>query len=560
MAYLIIQIWAFLLLAAVIGVLAGWFLRGGSARKVDKMNLEWSQRLGNLELERDEYREKIDSLNAAGVRQGEMFLRLSEERDMLSKRLSDRNTGDASNDLVNTEYRQKLSHADAEMSELSAQFDKTKKQLADTQEALSIANEKLQGAAADEPSSQLNEYITRLHESEAMIKQRDEKIEVLHQKLATNLTALSETKTKLLADLEKERGSHQTDSESLDEYKRQAQECEEQLTCAENKLSEVADELSLKKKALEAVKAELVAKQQASSEELATLNTRVAQQNEQFTKLQTQLQERDNTLKLQTKQVADGKGQLEHVSGQLEQTQKALTESHKRLSKAETALRASQLQLSKLEDQAGNTPQPPRDYSGMASGILSGRPAAMGANSGAARASNWTKLSSMAREGYEKVKEKVEDTTAEVVTATAIASPNDENYRIEVIRTIGSDNRRQLHEMGVTTTLNLLNKCKDRDGVALISKALGRESWVISSWVSIADLLRVKGIDGPMAEVLELSGVYSTVALSEANPEKLIQSIKSVNQRVEKVSTIPGIATVAAWIRHAESLPKVISQ
>jgi myosin heavy subunit len=559
MAYLIVQIWAFLLLAAVIGALAGWFLRGGSQRKMDKMNQEWSQRLENLELERDEYRDKIDAMNAAGVRQGEMFLRLSEERDVLSSRLSERNNGDADNDQVTTEYRQKLSHAEAEMSELKAQLDNTAKQLAETQESLKIANEKLEGATADESSTQLNDYITRLHESEAAVKQRDEKIEVLHQKLATNLTALSETKNKLLADLEKERGSHQTDSESLDEYKRQAQECEEQLTCAENKLSEVSEELTQKKKALEAANAELATKQKESSDAIQALNGRVDEQSEQFTKLQAQLQERDDTLKLQTKAVADGKGQLEHVKGQLEQTQKALTESHKRLSQVETELRASQLQVSKLEDQADSTPRAPRDYSGLASGIISGRPATHAA-SGSSRASNWTKLSSMAREGYEKVKEKVEDTTAEVVTATAMASPNDENYRIEIIRSIGSDNRRQLHDMGVTTTLNLLNKCKDRDGVALISKALGRESWVISSWVAIADLLRVKGIDGPMAEVLELSGVYSTEALAEANPEKLIQSIKAVNQRVEKVSNIPGIATVAAWIRHAESLPKVVNQ
>lgn len=236
MAYLIIQIWAFLLLAAVIGGLAGWFLRGGSQRKMDKMNLEWSQRLENLELERDEYRDKIEALNAASVRQGEMFLRLSEERDVLSNRLSERSNGDADHDQLTAEYRQKLSHAEAKMRELQAQLDKTGRQLAQTQESLVIANEKLDGAMADDSSSQLNDYITRLHESEAAVKERDEKIEVLHQKLATNLTVLSETKAKLLADLEKERGSHQTDSESLDEYKRQAQEYEEQLTCAENKL------------------------------------------------------------------------------------------------------------------------------------------------------------------------------------------------------------------------------------------------------------------------------------------------------------------------------------
>ena len=170
--------------------------------------------------------------------------------------------------------------------------------------------------------------------------------------------------------------------------------------------------------------------------------------------------------------------------------------------------------------------------------------------------SGWSKISGMARDGYEKVKVKVEDTTTDVVNATAIASPNDENYKIEVIRSIGKDNRRQLHEMGVNTTLNLLEKCTDDTGVSIVSKALGRESWVVSSWVSIADLVRIKGIDGPMAEVLELSGVYSAKALAAANPEKLIQSIESVKQRVEKVATIPDIATVASWIRHAETLKK----
>ena len=173
--------------------------------------------------------------------------------------------------------------------------------------------------------------------------------------------------------------------------------------------------------------------------------------------------------------------------------------------------------------------------------------------------SGWSKLSGMARSGYEKVKVKVEDTTNEVVTATAKASPNDENYRIEVIRSIGNDNRRLLHDMGITTTSNLLDRCQDPKSIKLISKTLGRESWVISSWASIADLLRVKGIDGGMAEVLELSGVYSVQSLADANPEKLLQSIKAVNERVDKIGMIPDIAVIAGWIRHAASLEEMIA-
>jgi len=116
-----------------------------------------------------------------------------------------------------------------------------------------------------------------------------------------------------------------------------------------------------------------------------------------------------------------------------------------------------------------------------------------------------------------------------------------------------------LHDMGVTTTFNLLDKCHDPEGVKLISKTLGRESWVVSSWASIADLLRVKGIDGGMAEVLELGGVYSVQSLADANPEKLLQSIKAVNERVQKVGKMPDIAEIAGWVRHAGSLEELIA-
>ena len=64
MSYLILQIWFFLLLAALIGLLAGWLFRGGSKGKIKKINQDWSQRLANVEAERDEHaRNKLTALN-----------------------------------------------------------------------------------------------------------------------------------------------------------------------------------------------------------------------------------------------------------------------------------------------------------------------------------------------------------------------------------------------------------------------------------------------------------------------------------------------------------------
>lgn len=555
MSYLILQIWIFLLVAALIGLVVGWLMRGGSRRQLNKANQEWSQRVANLEAERDEYSEKVEELNAAGVRQGDMYLRLSEERDILSKRLLESETGSRAEHQDGIDSKQLLKQREAEIEQLQAQFKETASQLSDTQDALKVA----QAQSEDESSElkngavELESYTAELKKAESLLQERDEKIEQLHQKLATNLTALEETKSTLTTELEVERKKASEAGTELQEAKRLLGEQEEQLKVSENTLGEVSSELKQKQEFFEVARRELDSKLSHGDEQVTELNKLVKTQEDDLLQFKTKLEARELEVGELTKREASQQKKLSLAEQQLEETQKALTENSRIQQQLDNELRASQLRISALENHT-ETPQAPRDYSGVASGMLAGGAATAAMSGSGGRASGWSKLSGMARDGFERVKEKVEDTTAEVVTATAKASPNDENYRIEILRSIGSDNRRHLHDMGITTTQNLLEKCADEDGVKLISKALGREPWVVSSWVSIADMMRVKGIDGPMAEVLELSGVYSAKALSEANPEKLIQLISSVNQRVEKVGRVPDIATVASWIRHAETL------
>lgn len=557
MSYLILQIWIFLLVAALIGLITGWLMRGGGRRQLNKVNQEWAQRLANVEAERDEFGRKAEELNTASVRQGDMYLRLTEERDILSKRLLDIEKGSELEHRELSDYKQQLMQREAEVEQLKAQFKETTAQLSDAQSSLDIAR-----ATTDEESSeshsgaaQLEASSYKLKQAETTVKDQQQKIEQLHQKLATNLTTLEETKLTLSAELDTERQKATAATNELQEVKRLLGESEEQLKVSEDTLGEVSKELKQKQEFFDIAKRELDSKLHQGDASLAELNKTVKVQDTRLNQLKTQLEARDATLNELGKKEVGLRKQLSHTEQQLAETQKALTKSSQRQHQLDHELRASQLKVSALEEQSA-MPQQPRDYSGVASGILAGGVAttAVTHSGGNDRSSGWSKLSEMARDGFEKVKEKVEDTTSEVVTATAKASPNDENYRIEIIRSIGNDNRRHLHDMGVATTRNLLDRCADDDGVKLISKALGREPWVVSSWVSIADLLRVKGIDGPMAEVLELSGVYSAEALSEANPEKLIQLINSVNQRVEKVNRTPDIATVASWIRHAETL------
>jgi len=562
MGYLIFQIWVYLLIAAGIGAVAGWLLLGGSRRQLSNMNQEWSQRLANLEAERNEYSQKAEELNEASVRQGEMYLKLSEERDILSQRLLEWERGNESGAQESAAQQQRLTQCQAELTQMQEQLAETVAQLGETQTALQLArSNNVEGEVSfvEESESQLvlDEKLAELKEAEVALAERDEKIEQLHQKLASSLSALSDAKTSLATELEAERQKGHQASQALQEAQRQVEEFEEQLKCSENTLGNVSDELKQKQALFEVTRQELDSKLQKSDAEQQSLQQKLKDQTLELQQLSAQLDAREQVLVTSAQKESSLQQSLTLAEQQLGETQKALTESHQQQQQLESELHASQLHISTLESLA-EEPQAPKDYASVSSGILSGETPKVLAMSSGGRASGWSKLGELARDGYEKVKEKVEDTTSEVVTATAKASPNDENYRVEIIRSIGNDNRRHLHDMGVTTTLNLLERCADEAGIKLISKALGREPWVVSSWVSIADLLRVKGIDGPMAEVLELSGVYSVPALAEANPEKLIQLIHSVNDRIEKLGSVPDIATVAGWIRHAETLKRYV--
>lgn len=560
MSYLILQMWMFLLLAALIGLIAGWLLRGGSKAKLNKMNQEWSQRLANVEAERDENARKNDELNLASVRQGEMFLKLSEERDVFSRRLLERENGSEADQQTVKDYRQRLSQHEVEVDQLKGQLSETANQLNETKQALHAVRGQAEDGSQQlqDGSEQLKGLQNQLSESEKKLAERDQTIDQLHQKLAVNLTGLNETKETLSKSLEEEREKARLAAEALEETKRQKEEYEEQLKCSENSLQEVSSELKQKQEFFEVNRRELDTKLKNSVEQFESVNANVHQREQHLQQLQQTVEEREQSLQSLSEKKSELQKTVSHMSEQLEQTQKALTDSNQRQQNIENELRASQMQVKNLQNQTSQ-PQQPRDYSGVASGIMAGAAGTAAVAKSDGLSSGWSKLSGMARNGYHKVREKVEDTTNEVVTTTAKASPNDENYRIEVIRSIGNDNRRLLHDMGVTTTFNLLDKCKDPEGIKLISKTLGRESWVVSSWASIADLLRVKGVDGGMAEVLELSGVYSVQSLADANPEKLLQSIKAVNERVEKVSAVPDIAVIAGWIRHAGSLEELVA-
>ncbi len=127
-------------------------------------------------------------------------------------------------------------------------------------------------------------------------------------------------------------------------------------------------------------------------------------------------------------------------------------------------------------------------------------------------------------------------------------------FPIDAIQSISNEDDRRLYTMGIKTTQDLLSKTSTETGINLLSKSLGKEEWVVRTWVNNADLIRIKGVDGILAELLELAGFNTTSKLASSNAEKVLQGISKVHEHITKRSTLPSVDEIQGLIDGAKAL------
>jgi len=132
------------------------------------------------------------------------------------------------------------------------------------------------------------------------------------------------------------------------------------------------------------------------------------------------------------------------------------------------------------------------------------------------------------------------------------------SYEIEEIEGIGKGYGKKLRELGIATTADMLNKCPDEASMAPIIEAMNLEDWVIRSWATMADLMRVNGIGGQYAELLNFSDIQNVQDLANANSPGLVAKMNTVNAKEHRVKEVPNIDTVTGWIEHAKTLPGML--
>jgi predicted flap endonuclease-1-like 5' DNA nuclease len=136
--------------------------------------------------------------------------------------------------------------------------------------------------------------------------------------------------------------------------------------------------------------------------------------------------------------------------------------------------------------------------------------------------------------------------------------PNGWKGKLESIEGIGTVYADELKKGGVGSIEALLKKGATKTGRVEIAATTGLSETKILAWVNRADLIRVKGVGGQYADLLEQSGVDTAVELAQRNPRNLLETLLETNERCHLVKKPPTENQVKNWVRYAKTLKRVV--
>lgn len=145
--------------------------------------------------------------------------------------------------------------------------------------------------------------------------------------------------------------------------------------------------------------------------------------------------------------------------------------------------------------------------------------------------------------------------TVESKNSDSPATGEPDPYEVEEIEGIGRGFGKRLRTIDIKTTKHLIDKCATTEGCKQVASTVDVEEFVVRKWVSMANLMRVPGIRGQYAELLEASGIHSVQELAGADAEGLASKMSEVNVKEKRTRKVARADTITEWIDHAKSLP-----
>lgn len=132
-------------------------------------------------------------------------------------------------------------------------------------------------------------------------------------------------------------------------------------------------------------------------------------------------------------------------------------------------------------------------------------------------------------------------------------------YNVETIEGVGTVYAEKLNAAGVKTTENLLAKCATPKGRKELAEETGISDKLILKWTNHSDLMRINGVAGQFAELLEAAGVDTVKELKHRVPANLKAKLDEVNAEKNLVNRVPNLPEVEKMIAQAKELEAVIT-
>lgn len=130
--------------------------------------------------------------------------------------------------------------------------------------------------------------------------------------------------------------------------------------------------------------------------------------------------------------------------------------------------------------------------------------------------------------------------------------------KLETIEGIGPSVSAKLEEAGIGSCEALLEQGATAKARAELAAKTGLSEKQLLRFVNHADLMRIKGVGGEFAELLEAAGVDSVPELAQRNAASLAGKLAETNEARKLTRVVPSESQVAGWIDQAKGLSKVV--
>ncbi len=131
-------------------------------------------------------------------------------------------------------------------------------------------------------------------------------------------------------------------------------------------------------------------------------------------------------------------------------------------------------------------------------------------------------------------------------------------YAIEDIEGIGESYAEKLKACGIASTDHLLDKCASKSDRSDVSEESGISTKHLLKFANHADLMRISGVAGQYAELLEAAGVDTVKELRNRNAANLAEAMKKHNDDKQLTKGLLSESKVQGWIDQAKEMePKI---